>query len=159
MCHGLGWVFSSKLWDGLLISLIGRNSLTRSTAYGLGSSLNEKCELVTLLRGSVPWEEASSFVYLIISEPAVGSSLLGQVGVINLLINGFVGRPIVFSVAPNFGPFYFSDLINDQMGIVETAGTRNPAPIVINLLEAEFQLEMIHVDQLEIRRMFPLSCS
>lgn len=96
------------------------------------------------------------FVYLIISEPAVGSSLLGQVGVINFLINGFVGHPIVFSVAPNFGPFYFSDLINDQMGIVETAGTRNRAPIVINLLEAEFQIEIIQVDQLEIRRMFPI---
>ena len=89
--------------------------------YGLGSCLNEKYELVTPLWGSVPLEEVSSFVYLIISEPAVGSNLLGQVGVINLLINGFVGRPIVFSVAPNFGPFYFSDLINDQMGVVETA--------------------------------------
>lgn len=125
-------------------------------AYDSGSALNENCELMTPLWGSVPWEEVSSFVYLIISEPAVGSSLLGQVGVINFLINGFVGHPIVFSVAPNFGPFYFSDLINDQMGIVETAGTRNRAPIVINLLEAEFQIEIIQVDQLEIRRMFPI---
>lgn len=63
----------------------------------------------------------------------------------------------MFLVAPNFGPFYFSDLINDQMGIVETAGTKNPTPIVINLLEAEFQIEIIQVDQLEIRRLFLLS--